>query len=91
MKLSSTHFTYFDENRLESLLKRDYVDFDPLLKNELEFLNEIRMKTGIQDLNESLTDYIQKKVHPFLIDHHQPADNDQIINQQNIDDEFLLL
>ena len=63
LKLNCTKFTVADERRMRSLLKRDYIKNELFLRNELLILDRIKFKSGLQDLNNFIFNFIPQKVH----------------------------
>lgn len=65
LKLKYENFSDSDEKRIKSLLKRIYLKTDLFLSNEIFILNQIKIKSGLQDLNDSIFSLIQQKINNF--------------------------
>lgn len=62
LKLENTKFTINDQRRMNSLLGRIYIKNDPFLINELMYLDQIKVKSGLQNLNNMIFSMIPEKV-----------------------------
>lgn len=66
LRLKHENFSVSDDRKIQSLLKRVYLECDSLLNNELMLFNDIKIKTGLEDLNDSIFSIIQKRVYDHL-------------------------
>lgn len=66
LRLRNVPLTETDERRLASLLKRAYLAEDPFLSAELIALSQIKVKSGLQDLENMIFGFILNKIGYYL-------------------------